>query len=628
MRMFHSTAILLVLSSNGSAAPMSIELPQCRPDRLIRITGEREEALIAEYSADEGRSWHSATIYNCDRIDKWRERSKRWNAGALSGVVAKGTHDCLWNYFFDVAMPRDSVQLRFRSKSDGKTAQQQSVDLIGAHDVVVIDPRHFAASAGGTLPKPWDLAAGDRKKPAITSLVCEDEAAPPLTLKLGVSGWHRVYVGQEKMASFFLKFSKEPTQYEVPDFYGQADSWYDRPLREYYLRSVDLTEQDLVLSPGGTMYPKPVGLHHIRLVPMGAEEVREWQAFRKTVEEQGRPFAAYVEQCSAAFYFPRAVRMAEYTRGEMWHHRLRGATDVYVHVIRIGLKAWYHSDVVERCVFKEGEASEGWLKWTAWMEQGDPLAVAIKEGRAAGLRVFADLGMNRTHIGNPKEHYRVATEAQPVAHREWLCKGQPYFLDYRQPGTRDYVLKIVREVLMKYGPDGVHLDYLRFPYRYAFDEASLIDVGKRIHDARLEAQEKWGHPILIATRIPSYLAQRNKPWDKAYAGEHAEFTTALKTWAVEGYIDRVMPASMGFTKQLSLKRYHEAIRGTRVELWGNLYGHSRSGSYTESPEIARRWARGGMDGGLFFYKATHSLDLEHLIWPLRMIDHPEIEIVP
>ncbi len=186
----------------------------------------------------------------------------------------------------------------------------------------------------------------------------------------------------------------------------------------------------------------------------------------------------------------------------------------------------------------------------------------------------------------------------------------------------------MREVLLKYGPDGVNMDYLRFPYRYAFDEASLIDVGKRIHEARIEAQEKWGHPILIATRIPSYLAQRNKPWDKAYAGEHAEFTTALKTWAAEGYIDRVMPASMGFTRQLSLKRYHDAIRGTRVELWGNLYGHSRSGSYTESPEIARRWAREGMDGGLFFYKATHSLDLEHLIWPLRMIDHPEMKIVP
>ena len=615
--------------AGGTGGELTVDPPGARPDRLVGIRGTRGEHLTAEFSVDSAQSWHPATICNSDEIHDWqRSGAKVWNAGTLKGFVAKGTGDCLWQYFFDVAMPRNTVLLRLRSEKRDSTVLLREVDLSSASDVLVIDRRHVARLAGGALPSPWRLELASGGKSGRTSLVCDDELAPPLTLKLNLRGWYRVYVGQEKMASFFLKFSKEPMQYEVPDFYGKAGSWYDRPMREYYLRSADMTGQDLVLAPGGTMYPKPAGVHHIRFVPMTAAEVAKWREFRALVDRTGRPFAAYVEQCSAAFYFPETVRMAEYTRGEMWKHKLRGATDAYVHVIRIGMTAWYHSDVVGRCVFKEGEASEGWLKWTAWMEQGDPLAVAIKEGRAAGLKVFADVGMNRTHINNPKEHYRVTTEARPLANRDWLCKGTTYFLDYRHPGVRDYVVKIVREILMKYGPDGVHLDYLRFPYRYAFDEASLIDVGKRIHEARLEAQEKWGHRILIAARIPSYLAQRNKPWDKAYAGDHAEFVAALKVWADDSHVDRVMPASMGFTSKLSLTRYHAAIQGSQVELWGNLYGHSRSGSYAESPALARRWAREGMNGGLFFYKATHALDLEHLIWYLRMIDRPDLEIMP
>jgi hypothetical protein len=606
---------------------------ETRQDRLVRIAGERAEHLIVECSVDKGRTWQPATIYHSDAIHDWqRDGKKVWDAGALKGFLKRGAADCLWNYFFDVPMPRDSAMLRFKSAKTGEVLQQEEVDLRGAGDVVVLDNRHFADLAGGALPSPWHLAPGERKTPAIQSLVAEyDAVGPSMTLnleKLGLKGWYRVYVGQEAMASVFFKFSKEPMQYEVADFEGKTDSWYDRPMREYYLRSADMTGQDLVLTVGGSIYPKPAMLHHVRLVPMSDAELSQWQGFRASVEKEGRPFAAYLEQCTAATKYSQALSMREYTRGEMWKHKLRGATDVYVHVGRCGQKVWYDSDIVERCVFEEGEGTEAWRNVTVWMKQGDMLAAAIEEGRAAGLKVFADVGMNRTQIGNAKPHYAVVSEAQPKAHPEWLCKGTPTYLDYRSSGARDYVVSILREVLMKYGPDGVHCDYLRWPYRHAYDEASLIDVGKRIHEARLEAQEKWGHPILIATRIPSYKAERNDTWDNGYAGEHPEFLAALKVWATEAYIDRVMPASMGFTPEISLTRYHDAIVGTEVELWGNLYGHSRSGSYTGSVELARRWAGEGMDGGLFFYRASHTLDLEHLIWYLRMLDHPDTEIVP
>jgi len=626
--------MLLGMARAGYAAgALTVDPPEKRQDRLVRIAGKRPGHLIAEYSVDKGRTWRPATIYNSDTIHGWRREAKKvWDAGVLSGFLKRGSADCLWNYFFDVAMPRESALLRFKLAKDGTVLQEEEVDLRGARDVVVIDHRHFADLAGGALPLPWRLAPGEKKTPAIQSLAAEyDETGPSVTLKLkklNLKGWYRVYLGQEKMGSFFFKFSKEPMQYEVPDYGGTVGKWNDRPMREYYLRSADMTGQDFVLTVGGTQYPKPASLHHIRLVPVTEAELAKWRAFRELVEKEGRPFAAYVEQCSAATKYSKALTMREYTRSEMWKHKLRGATDVYVHVVRCGQKAWYDSDVIERSVFKEGEGTEAWRNVTVWMEQGDMLKAAIEEGRAAGLRVFADVGMNRTQIGNPKPHYAVISEAQPKANRDWCSKHNPSYLDYRSPGARDYVVKILREILMKYGPDGVHLDYMRWPYRYSYDEASLIDVGKRIHEARLEAQKKWGHPIIIATRIPSYKAQRNKPWDTGYAGEHPEFVAALKVWAEKGYIDRVMPASMGFTREISLARYKEAIKGTKVELWGCIKSGNVSWRHAKVLEVARRWAKEGLDGGFFFYRAWHNMDLEHIIWYLRMIDHPDVEIVP
>ena len=614
------------------AETLVIEPPEKRPDRLVGITGNRPRHLMVEFSVDQGKSWAPATIYNCSDIREWKRSGKKaWAAGVLQGFLNRGTAPCMWNFYFDVTMPCESAMLRFVS-TKGEEENRQEVDLSGARDVVVLSAKNFVQLAGGALPPPWRIADGDKKVPAIQSLVADyDASGPSVTLSLGtlnLKGWYRVYLGQEKMASFFLKFSKEPMQYEVPNYGGKVNSWYDQPMREYYLRSADMTGQDIVLTVGGSQYPKPAGLNHIRFVPVTKEEHAKWRAFRELVEKKGRPFAAYVEQCSAATNFSQALTMREYTRSEMWKHKLRGATDAYVHVVRCGQMAWYNSDIVDRCVFKDSEGTEAWRNVAVWMEQEDMLAVAIEEGRAAGLKVFADVGMNRTQIGNSKPHYAVVTDSNPKENRDWLCKGNPFFLEYRSPGARDYVVRILREILMKYGPDGVHLDYMRWPYRHAFDEASLVEVGKRIHEARIEAQEKWGHPILIATRIPSYMAQRNEPWDKAYAGDHPEFVAALKVWAQKGYIDRVMPASMGFTRTISLQRYKEAIKGTKVELWGCLKSANVSWTETEALEVAHRWQDEGLDGGLFFYRAWHNMDLEHLIWTLRVAHDPEIEVVP
>ena len=53
-----------------------------------------------------------------------------------------------------------------------------------------------------------------------------------------------------------------------------------------------------------------------------------------------------------------------------------------------------------------------------------------------------------------------------------------------------------------------------------------------------------------------------------------------------------------------------------------------SWTITDALEVAQRWAEEGLDGSFFFYRAWHNTDLEHIIWHLRMMDHPDVEIVP
>ena len=95
------------------AEPVRLGRPLDRPDRLIAILGERAEEWATEYSIDDGKTWHPATIYRGATIDEWRTCNyAAWNKGTTQGVIPRGRQRCLWNYFFDVEMPADRAMLR------------------------------------------------------------------------------------------------------------------------------------------------------------------------------------------------------------------------------------------------------------------------------------------------------------------------------------------------------------------------------------------------------------------------------------------------------------------------------------------------------------------------------------
>ena len=271
----------------------------------------------------------------------------------------------------------------------------------------------------------------------------------------------------------------------------------------------------------------------------------------------------------------------------------------------------------------------GWqqsVKWAAWMQQGDPLAVAVEHGRRLGLRVFADMGMNVTYIVDAPQ----LTEAVVREHPEYLS-DHPMYLDYKQQAVQDYAVAVAAELLASYDLDGIHLDFARFGYRNAFDHDSLVAVVRRINEKRRRAETRLGHPVLIAVRIPSYAYGNDASWaESSYGGDHEAFVSALGVWAAEGLIDRVMACSMSESRrpELSVERYVKAIEGTEVELWGDLYWQGFDTPRSRHLQIARRWVSEGLGGGFFFYAHHRPTEFEQINWMLRLIDFPDVRVEP
>jgi uncharacterized lipoprotein YddW (UPF0748 family) len=333
-------------------------------------------------------------------------------------------------------------------------------------------------------------------------------------------------------------------------------------------------------------------------------------------QTKGRPFIGYLEPCTPGSHAPEWLTLQEHLRNEMKLNQVRGSTDVYVHAIRIGSKAWYHSDVVERFM--------GWgPTWPLWMKQGDPMALAVKEARKTGLKIFADAGMNSTYYNSDKE-YNVLTEQFVIDHPKYLCPNYQLCFDYRNPQVQKYVTSIIRELLMKYDLDGINLDFGRWGYRKAYDVASLVAVLEQIDHDRKAAAEKWGHQVLISARI-DYDAPNEK-------GEPEPVSlVALRHWAKAGLVDRIMINVYDkLSPSIDLSRYVKAIEGTNTQFFGDLYQGTwfEKGSPAKDFRIARSWIKQGVNGGFFYYQRCRLIEWEQINWRLRLVDYPELQIGP
>jgi uncharacterized lipoprotein YddW (UPF0748 family) len=198
----------------------------------------------------------------------------------------------------------------------------------------------------------------------------------------------------------------------------------------------------------------------------------------------------------------------------------------------------------------------------------DPLAVMVREGRQRGLQIYPAicvLSCGHKTLGSPLKE-----------HPEWAVRdkaGQPLgFISPGHPEARKWVLAMIKEVAVNYQPEGVLLDYLRYPG----NEAQMDPVSQAQFDQTHPATQFPRNGVLYREELLKFKRQtltelvgqisemlrslRPTPRIAIYmwGAQELKGTRDWRTWADRGYIDMLNLTGYYFAKRNGDK-YREVL---------------------------------------------------------------------
>ena len=189
----------------------------------------------------------------------------------------------------------------------------------------------------------------------------------------------------------------------------------------------------------------------------------------------------------------------------------------------------------------------------------DPYAVWIARCREKGISPWLSMRMNDVHdVPNVKsfmhstfwlehpEYWRV-----PENSGGWTERA----LDYGVPAVREHAMSFVRELLERYDPDGLELDWMRFGWHFKPGEEAqgaeiLTGFMREVRALTEEWSGKRGHPVKLGARVPTHPdAAKGLGMDGV-------------RWAEEGLVDMLVPTPFWTTSDFDIP----------VELWRERLG--------------------------------------------------------
>ena len=184
----------------------------------------------------------------------------------------------------------------------------------------------------------------------------------------------------------------------------------------------------------------------------------------------------------------------------------------------------------------------------------DPLAFAISESHKRGMECHA--WIVATPLGGKRQVNSLGTLSVTKKRKE-ICVPykNEYFLNPGHPGTKEYLMKITREIVSRYDVDGVHYDYLRYP-EYAKNFQDTYDYRKY---GKGRSLQQWRRDNI--TEIVRYIykgVKEMKPWVKVSTspvGKYKDTSRFLSSgwnaydavfqdpqgWMHEGIQDQIYP---------------------------------------------------------------------------------------
>ena len=210
----------------------------------------------------------------------------------------------------------------------------------------------------------------------------------------------------------------------------------------------------------------------------------------------------------------------------------------------------------------------------------DPLAVAIYEAHSRGLELHAYV--NAMPVWS--QSFSPASDLHLYnAHPEWVMVNSsgepmdpettPYSYAFLSPGfpqVREHINKVVMDIVTNYDVDGIHFDYIRYPYStYSHDDSSLARFAREYPGCTPSTCS--GYWTNFRRRLITEVVKAAydsvsalKPWVKMSAsvwGDHYDgYIYRLQdshTWLDSGFVDFNCPMVYTASTSLFQNRLHD-----------------------------------------------------------------------
>jgi hypothetical protein len=217
------------------------------------------------------------------------------------------------------------------------------------------------------------------------------------------------------------------------------------------------------------------------------------------------------------------------------------------------------------------KSARGWIH-TAWaLDQAgiDVYERWIRRAREHGLAPWLSVRMNDVHDVNDEacyihsELWRARPDLRRVRYRfaRWTDRA----FDYAQPEVREHHLALIRELVSRYDPDGIELDWMRFGYHFrpGFESEGVEILSRFTEEVRRTldaAGEHRGRRMGLWARVPS------RPETSLGLGMDAS------GWAKSGLIDGlvVTPFWASVETDMPVEIWRRLLEGTGVLLCAGL----------------------------------------------------------
>jgi len=156
-----------------------------------------------------------------------------------------------------------------------------------------------------------------------------------------------------------------------------------------------------------------------------------------------------------------------------------------------------------------------WVNTAQLLDQKglDPYAVWIDRCRTKDLSPWLSMRMNDVHSTEDLDNFMHSTfwKEHP---QYWRVPGSPRSyrdraLDYGIAAVREHNMALIRELLERYDPDGIELDWMRFGFHFRPGHEAegceiLNDFTRQVRRLTRQWSDKRGHEIKLAARVPTH----------------------------------------------------------------------------------------------------------------------------